>query len=263
MKKASKYTAAASVLLLLGGVDVARAVHHSAIADENFVELESQALNWGGIVPQLDVYSLLDGGSHDGGQGHDSDTVGPGGIQQKNRMPPEKGMAGLGSPATTTLIGTAEAPKEGAKLTQLKDRDGAGAGLGPSLQLSSQRAGAQPKHSQGSAAGTEDLLQGGNLALLICGSVLLLIALPIIFMNERKMARTSYVLSRGNRECLPNVPSTGARKQSTNFKLVHCIGRNHTDEPVRDEQFAVHLNQTIRLVRRVEMLQWVEVKREE
>ena len=32
---------------------------------------------------------------------------------------------------------------------------------------------------------------------------------------------------------------------------------------MKDEQFAVSLDQTIRLVRRVEMLQWVEIKREE
>jgi hypothetical protein len=90
--------------------------------------------------------------------------------------------------------------------------------------------------------------------MLICGSVVLLIALPAIFMNERKMARIYYVLSRGSRECLPNLPIHMPGKHSTNFKLVHCVGRNNTEEPVKDEQFAVALGQTIRLVRRVEML---------
>lgn len=73
-------------------------------------------------------------------------------------------------------------------------------------------------------------------------------------MNERKMARIQYVLDRGSKECLANVPISIPHKQNTNYKLVHCIGRNNTEEPLKDEQFAVSLSQTIKLVRRVEML---------
>ena len=45
--------------------------------------------------------------------------------------------------------------------------------------------------------------------------------------------------------------------------MVHGVGKCNTDKPVRDERFNVSFDQTIRLIRRVEMLQWVEMKKEE
>ena len=48
-----------------------------------------------------------------------------------------------------------------------------------------------------------------------------------------------------------------------NYKLLHCVGKSNTDKPIRDERFNVSFDQTIRIVRRVEMLQWVEIMREE
>lgn len=109
----------------------------------------------------------------------------------------------------------------------------------------------------------EYYLEGGNLAMLVCGCVVLLMTLPMIFLNERKMARIYMVLSRAKAECIPLVPINMTRKHQTNFKLVHCVGRNNTDAPVEDVDFGVAVEQAIRVVRRVEMLQWVEIKREE
>ena len=94
----------------------------------------------------------------------------------------------------------------------------------------------------GEGAETGELLRTGNLTQLICGSFLLLWMLPAIFMNERRMARIVYVLDRGSKECLANVPISIRQKHNTNYKLVHCIGKNNTEEPVKDEQFAVTLD---------------------
>jgi len=89
--------------------------------------------------------------------------------------------------------------------------------------------------------------------MILCGLVVLLIALPMICLNERRFAKIFYVLSRAKQEV---EPKTNIHKASwmNNFKLVHCVGKCNTDKPVRDERFNVSFDQTIRLIRRVEML---------
>jgi len=98
--------------------------------------------------------------------------------------------------------------------------------------------------------------------MLICGCVLLSFAIPMIWLNERKLARIYYVLTRARGEVVLNQDKSKAVWQN-NFRLVHCVGRNSTEEAVRDDQFSIALESCIRLSRRVEMLQWVEIKREE
>jgi len=93
----------------------------------------------------------------------------------------------------------------------------------------------------------------GNITMVLCGLVVLLIALPMICLNERRLAKIWHVLSRAKHEV---EPKTNIHKVSwvNNFKLVHCVGKCNTDKPVRDERFNVTFDQTIRLIRRVEML---------
>ena len=98
--------------------------------------------------------------------------------------------------------------------------------------------------------------------MAICGVILALFVIPMTWLNERKNARIFYVLSRAMEEVIP-FQNCNQIKWSSNFNLVHCIGRTNTDSPVNDDRFNISLEQTIRLVRRVEMLQWVEMKREE
>lgn len=54
------------------------------------------------------------------------------------------------------------------------------------------------------------VIEGGNLAMLLCGCIVLLMTLPMIFLNERKMARIYNVLARGKEECIPLVPIRAA-----------------------------------------------------
>lgn len=102
----------------------------------------------------------------------------------------------------------------------------------------------------------------GNLSMLICGIIILCFAIPMIWLNERKLARIYYVLNRAKAEVVDK-QDVAAPTWQNNFKLVHCTGKSKTEVPVRDERFNINFNQSIRLVRRVEMLQWVEIKREE
>ena len=102
----------------------------------------------------------------------------------------------------------------------------------------------------------------GNLSMLICGIIILCFAIPMIWLNERKLARIYYVLNRAKAEVVDK-QDVNAPTWQNNFKLVHCTGKSKTEVPVRDERFNINFNQCIRLVRRVEMLQWVEIKREE
>ena len=131
--------------------------------------------------------------------------------------------------------------------------------------LSKMQKGAETQLAQ---ASVEDSLQGaielsaGNVTMVMCGMVVLLIALPMICLNERRFAKIWHVLARAKDEVVPRINIHKATNRH-NFKLVHCSGKCNTDKAVRDERFAVSVDQTIRLTRRVEMLQWVEIKKEE
>ena len=43
------------------------------------------------------------------------------------------------------------------------------------------------------------------------------------------------MLDLGSRECLVNVPVNIPLKDNTNYRLVHCVGKNNTEEAVKDE----------------------------
>lgn len=101
--------------------------------------------------------------------------------------------------------------------------------------------------------GWNALLIPTNFAMAACGVILLLFVIPMTWLNERNNARIYYVLTRAMEEVLPFQNCNQVKWQS-NFKLVHCIGRTNTDKPVKDDRFNVSLDQTIRLIRRVEML---------
>lgn len=67
-------------------------------------------------------------------------------------------------------------------------------------------------HSLALVKNAPDKWSAGDLSMFICGVTVILICLPCILMNERKMARVQYVLDRGSRECLANVPINIAQK---------------------------------------------------
>lgn len=197
MKKASKYLIVTFLPLLLGQADEAHAIKNTQVHEESLVEVESQ-VDWGSLVPQTSFYALLKGDEKDEGKDHDSDSVGPGGIQQKYKRIAEQNMVDLGHQEASELSNNMLASTDEEHNHQISDRMVQVSDdhkREPSVQLQSQ----DLDHSTtgSSERSARELLRGGNLAMLICGSVVLLISLPIIFMNERKMARIYYVLSRG------------------------------------------------------------------
>jgi len=89
--------------------------------------------------------------------------------------------------------------------------------------------------------------------MIISGILVLLVALPMICLNERRLAKIWHVLYRAKYEVIPK-SNIHKATWDNNYKLVHCVGKSNTDKPIRDERFNVSFDQTIRLVRRVEML---------
>ena len=89
--------------------------------------------------------------------------------------------------------------------------------------------------------------------MIISGILVLLVAMPMICLNERRLAKIWNVLSRAQYEVIPK-SNINKASMDNNYKLVHCQGKSNTDQPIKDERFNVSFHQAIRLVRRVEML---------
>lgn len=52
-------------------------------------------------------------------------------------------------------------------------------------------------------------------------------------------------------------------QESQNFKLIHGIGETHNKSDIVDSQFGVSIRDSVKLIRKVEMYQWVEHRRKQ
>ena len=100
----------------------------------------------------------------------------------------------------------------------------------------------------------------GGTIMLYVGMFMLGLFLPTIFFNELRKARLYYVFWKMRAEA--NELDPKRVHVDGNYQLVHCNAKARTRVPIIDDLFAMKLDNCIRMTRRVEMLQWVEVRRE-
>ena len=95
----------------------------------------------------------------------------------------------------------------------------------------------------------------------IFGVILICLAFPILWNNERKMVRIAQLIKKARQQCV----SINFRepKIEDNYKLVHASGTTLNRELIIDGDFDVEAENSIRLIRSVQMFQWVESSRKE
>ena len=90
----------------------------------------------------------------------------------------------------------------------------------------------------------------------IIGLFLIPFALILLWKNERKVVMYSRVIEQG-REEVKNVDSEKF-EDANDFKLVHVTGDTESKEELTDSEFAISVNNSYRLRRKIEMYQWQE-----
>jgi hypothetical protein len=75
----------------------------------------------------------------------------------------------------------------------------------------------------------------------VAGVVLICVALPMVWMNERKQVKTYKTIERGRKDVVRNVFDRES-DHLNNWKFVHIRGDTTTDKPLADDIFAVQLD---------------------
>ena len=96
------------------------------------------------------------------------------------------------------------------------------------------------------------------MSLIGLGCFALPISLAILWKNERRMMFTTHLTDKARRACTvvadPSRPS-----RENDYKLVYVSGQASNRVNLQDRDFGVVAQDSYRLKRKVEMLQWVEV----
>ena len=95
----------------------------------------------------------------------------------------------------------------------------------------------------------------------IIGCIMIWIALPMVWMNERKQVKIDKLINNG-REAVKSSQFDGVIEEH-NFELVHTSGEVTTENPIGDQQIEYMKEQCVKLKRDVQVYQWVEERVEE
>jgi len=94
------------------------------------------------------------------------------------------------------------------------------------------------------------------------GAVLIFLAFPILWFNERRQAKMWALFGRAKSIVKVNVSSDKV-DPSNEARLVHAKGSTANEKELRDAQFGVSVENCAALRREVEMFQWVESEQKE
>lgn len=100
--------------------------------------------------------------------------------------------------------------------------------------------------------------EGGEF---FAGLVCIWIALPMVWMNERKNVKIYQTILKGE-EALIEADAFKPEPEKKS-ELVHMQGRTSTFEPVGDALFGLLYGDTIKVKRSVEVFQWVQKEKKE
>lgn len=102
---------------------------------------------------------------------------------------------------------------------------------------------------------------GGSFKGVLTGFVLIGLGIWAIVWNEGRSVKRIKEINRGEKDVI-SVDSASINPANDN-KLVHFYGRAVTDAVLTDGQFAISRTNDLRLIRRTEIYQWTEDKKEE
>lgn len=97
---------------------------------------------------------------------------------------------------------------------------------------------------------------GGSIRGMLFGLAMFVAGFPLLFWNEGNSVRTAKAIDEGEGACV-SLESNAAVDPDMNGRLVHMTGRADTTDVLTDDTFGIS-EKAIRLVREVEMFQWVE-----
>lgn len=97
---------------------------------------------------------------------------------------------------------------------------------------------------------------GSSIKGVIVGLALFVAGFPVLFWNEGRSVKTAKAIDEGEGACIA-VESNAAVDPEMDGKLVHMTGRADTKDVLTDDAFGISAT-AIRLVREVEMYQWIE-----
>lgn len=99
---------------------------------------------------------------------------------------------------------------------------------------------------------SSDKKDGGFFGEFILGIILICLALPMVWMNERKQVKVYNTIQKA-RGAVRDI-DIEAPMEDDNYKLVHAVGLVKTDKPCIDERFNVVKEDTVKIKRTVEVL---------
>ncbi|CAD8167720.1 unnamed protein product [Paramecium pentaurelia] len=103
--------------------------------------------------------------------------------------------------------------------------------------------------------------KGNPITAVIIGFLCVFGAFAMLWYNERRQAITEYRLEQAKKQCTS--VNSAEVNPNTNHQLVHTNGESKTQDLVVDAAFGLSMKDCIKLVRTVEMYQWVRKSREE
>lgn len=78
------------------------------------------------------------------------------------------------------------------------------------------------------------------------------IALPMVWMNERKQVKIYKTLKKAENDVVRNVNQDIPDEQK-NYSLVHLNGKTHVEKSLSDTMFNITVEDSMKLIRSVEM----------
>ena len=78
----------------------------------------------------------------------------------------------------------------------------------------------------------------------------------MLWNNERKQVRIAALLMKGRKQCIDVESKTPSDSQ--NLKLVYTSGETKNEQTILDEPFDIEVDNSVQLIRCVEMFQWIE-----
>ena len=91
------------------------------------------------------------------------------------------------------------------------------------------------------------------------GIIIFICSFPLLWFNERKAVRTYAVINEAEKNCI-EIQSSEVNAKNEG-KLVFISDNTSVSKPLEDKEIGISIDQALKIVRKVEMFQWVEIKR--
>lgn len=100
--------------------------------------------------------------------------------------------------------------------------------------------------------------ENNPLAEFLFGIIFIIIAIPTIWMNERRQVKIGQVIDAAETSYIR--ADSEKVSDDLDFELVHVTAKTTTEETLEDNNFDLQIPKCLRLLRKVEMYQYQETK---